>query len=239
MPSRSTLKSARREQETAASLTRSAKHPTGIKALDEILAGGLPQGQISEIVGPISSGKAGLLLRILSETTSRGERVALVDPFHTFDPVSAAEAGLDLSFLLWVRSQEQDIDNRLQQAFKATDILVRSETFCLVALDLEKPQMGDSRGGVSQTIPFNSWFRIKKTLQGKKISVLVLSTRPAAGSAAALVLGLERRFVKWKAPSSTPDSNPPRHTRLLQGLCSEVRLLRGKRHGRVTLHCSV
>lgn len=224
---------------TAASLSKSARHPTGIKGLDEILAGGLPQGQISEIVGPISSGKTGLLLRILSETSWRGERVAFVDPFHSFDPVSAAAAGLDLSRLLWVRSQRQTADNRLQQAFKATDILIRSETFCLVAMDLERSWMKGSPGGIGRAIPFNSWFRIKKTLQGKKISVLVLSPQPVAGSAAAVVLGLERRFVKWKSPRAAQTLNPPGHSRLLEGLCSEVRLLRGKRHGRVTLHCSV
>ena len=80
------------------------KYATGVEPLDRLLSGGLPQGQISEIVGPMSSGKTGLLLKILSETTGRGERVAYVDPFHSFDPALASQSGLVLSRFLWVRS---------------------------------------------------------------------------------------------------------------------------------------
>ena len=228
------------------------KYATGVEPLDRLLSGGLPQGQISEIVGPMSSGKTGLLLKILSETTGRGERVAYVDPFHSFDPALASQSGLVLSRFLWVRSCAETTEKKLEQAFKAVDILTRSETFYLVALDLEKPiqDLSGARSmsvkaasppfsGSSQTIPFNTWFRIKKTLQGKAVSVLVVNAKPAAGSAAAVVLGLERRFVKWKSSGNRINSDLPGQTRLLQGLCSEVRLLRGKRHGRITLHCAI
>ncbi len=233
------------------------KYATGVNPLDRLLSGGLPQGQISEIVGPMSSGKTGLLLKILSETTGCGERVAYVDPFHSFDPVLATQSGLILSRFLWIRSRAEATEKRLEQALKAVDILTRSETFYLVALDLENPsngarsmsqeatiptwirssQSGNSRS--TQRIPFNTWFRIKKTLQGKAISVLVLNAKPTAGSAAAVVLGLERRFVKWNSSGNRVNSDHPAQVRLLQGLCSEVRLLRGKRHGRITLHCAV
>src|SRR6188474_1558033 len=64
--------------------------PTGVPALDERLAGGLPRGQLSEIVGPRSSGRLALAVSAMAAATARGEAVALVDPLDMFDPVSAA-----------------------------------------------------------------------------------------------------------------------------------------------------
>jgi RecA/RadA recombinase len=52
---------------------------TGVTALDAKLGGGFPRGQLSEIVGSRSSGRASLLLRLLAAATARGELVALVD----------------------------------------------------------------------------------------------------------------------------------------------------------------
>src|SRR5262245_55574760 len=50
---------------------------TGIDALDAIVGGGLPRGQVSEIVGPRSSGRTSLMLQLLASATARGELVAL------------------------------------------------------------------------------------------------------------------------------------------------------------------
>ena len=68
--------------------------PPGVETLDRRLGGGLPRGQISEITGPRSSGRTALLWAALAAATARGELVALVDTCDTFDPVSAAAAGL-------------------------------------------------------------------------------------------------------------------------------------------------
>jgi hypothetical protein len=86
---------------------------TGMKHLDLLLSGGIPRGQITEIVGPSSSGKTSLLLSILSQATQRGEVVAYVDSFSSLDPAFARKAGIDLQRLLWVRGG----------ALKAVDIL--------------------------------------------------------------------------------------------------------------------
>src|SRR4029450_5425449 len=74
----------------------------GIAGLDE-MAGGMPRGQISEIVGAVSSGRTALLIACLAEATRRGELVALVDALDRFDPPSAAAAGMHLDQLLWIR----------------------------------------------------------------------------------------------------------------------------------------
>src|SRR5271170_3372179 len=80
--------------------------PTGIAPLDA-LTGGLPRGALSEIAGPASSGRTGVMLATLAAATRRQEVCALVDASDSFDPVSAATAGVDLERLLWVRCHEQ------------------------------------------------------------------------------------------------------------------------------------
>ena len=61
------------------------------------------RGEITEIVGGLSSGRTSHLLACLGAVVGRGETAALVDTEETFDPGSAAQAGIDLRRLLWVR----------------------------------------------------------------------------------------------------------------------------------------
>ena len=61
------------------------------------------RGEITEIVGRPSSGRTSYLLACLSHVVGQGETAALVDAEETFDPRSAAQAGIDLRRLLWVR----------------------------------------------------------------------------------------------------------------------------------------
>src|SRR5687767_15926163 len=51
----------------------------GTDALDRALSGGLPRGQVSEVVGPASSGRTSVAWAALAAATQRGESVALID----------------------------------------------------------------------------------------------------------------------------------------------------------------
>jgi len=75
----------------------------GVTPLDARLGGGFPRGQVSELVGPRSSGRTSLLLQLVATATARGELVALVDALDMFDVESAVAAGADLERLLWIR----------------------------------------------------------------------------------------------------------------------------------------
>ncbi|HUB28248.1 MAG TPA: hypothetical protein VL967_01075, partial [Terracidiphilus sp.] len=68
--------------------------PTGIAAVDELLAGGLPVGAISEFVGPESSGRTSLALSFLARVTQAGRVAAWIDGSDALDPESAAAAGV-------------------------------------------------------------------------------------------------------------------------------------------------
>src|SRR5436853_5256299 len=80
-----------------------AAAPSGIASLDARLGGGFPRGQLSELVGPRSSGRMSVLLSLLAAATARGELVALVDALDMFDAESARAAGVALDRLLWIR----------------------------------------------------------------------------------------------------------------------------------------
>src|ERR1035438_8775612 len=79
---------------------------TGLAALDA-LTGGLPRGALSQITGPASSGRTGVMLAALAQATGWREVCALVDASDSFDPASAVAAGVDLERLLWVRCSER------------------------------------------------------------------------------------------------------------------------------------
>ena len=56
---------------------------TGIAEIDRTL-GGLPRGCLTEIVGPVSSGRTSLLTSMLAAATARQETCALVDTDDAF-----------------------------------------------------------------------------------------------------------------------------------------------------------
>ena len=108
---------------------RGARIPTGDYETDS-MTGGLPRGAITEICGPSGSGRTSLMLSALASRTAEGEACAFIDAHNAFDPYSAEAAGVRLSQLLWVRCASID------QAFRATDLVLHAVGFGLVALDL-------------------------------------------------------------------------------------------------------
>src|ERR1700730_5699213 len=72
---------------------------TGVSEVDTA-TGGLPRGCLTEIIGAASSGLPSLLVAFLAEATARDEVCALVDAEDSFDPASAAAAGVHLERLL-------------------------------------------------------------------------------------------------------------------------------------------
>ena len=123
------------------------------------LAGGLPRGQVSEVVGPSSSGRTSVAWAALAAATRRGESVALIDTFDRFDPPTAHACGIDLSRLLWVRGQAVSktsgaidpawlpgvravsgpgtfVERVIDRAIKSLNLVVQSGVCTLVVIDL-------------------------------------------------------------------------------------------------------
>jgi len=168
--------------------------PTGIAELDAIAEGGLPRGAITEILGPASSGRTSVLLSILAEATARQEVCALVDACDAFDVQSGSDAGIDFERLLWV-----GCDSNPENALRAAEILLQSGGFGLVVLDL-----GDVK---SYAIPSNTWFRLRRAIEGTPTCLLVIEREPNARPCAALTLEMERQTGIWSgSPGVEPDN---------------------------------
>jgi hypothetical protein len=192
--------------------------PSGIREIDE-LTGGLPRGCLSEVCGPASSGRTSLLLAALSAATRREEVCALVDAGDTFDPLSAAAAGVELGRLLWVRCQanqafspqrhrdteknfsfasksRREWEFRLEQVLKTTDLLLQSGGFGLVAIDLS-----DVPWQTARRIPLTSWFRFRRAVENTPTVLLAVGQEPCARTCVSLLLRLQTSGVRLRESS--------------------------------------
>jgi len=104
--------------------------PTGSIGLDHSLGvGGVPRGRIVEIYGPESSGKTTLVLHVIANAQRRGGLAAFVDAEHALDPGYAGKLGVDVDNLLVSQPDTGE------QALEITDMLVRSGSLDVVAID--------------------------------------------------------------------------------------------------------
>jgi recombination protein RecA len=168
----------------------SALIPTSIAALDACLHGGLPRGQLSEIVGPRSSGRTTLLLQMMAAATQRGEIAAVVDTFDRLDVASAGAAGIDPDRLLWIRGEAISENGGLHErtvdrALKALNLVLQAGGFAYVAIDLaDVPRSALTR------IPFTTWLRVQRIIEGSDTACVLVAPQPLARSAGGLTLSL-------------------------------------------------
>ncbi len=180
----------------------------GHRGIDGLL-GAFPPGQLSEIVGPWSSGGSSLLLALIARVTTSGGQAAVVDGADAFDPFSAAAAGADLSGLLWIKC-----GGRLEPACRAADLLARCPGFALIAVDL-----GELPLRRRQPMPSSLWLRLQRAVEGSPTILVLRAPERLAGSAAALVVSARRLQSRWVGASS-----PTRFA----GLSSGLRILRAR-----------
>jgi len=181
---------------------------TGLAPLDALLDGGIPHGQLTELVGPRTSGRTRVLLSALAGATARGGWAALVDATDGLDPAAAAMVGVPLGRLLWVRC-----GGRLPAAWRAADILVQGGGFELVAVDL-----GDLPPWTLARTPPAVFVRLQRAAERAGIGLLIAGPRRVAGSLAAVAVALIPRRVRWL----------PGGPGLLAGLATEARLIRSR-----------
>jgi hypothetical protein len=204
--------------------------PTAITALDTCLHGGLPRGQLSEIVGARSSGRTSLLLALCAAATRRGEIAALVDTFDRLDVASVVAACTALDRLLWIRGQAisktegavsarwvpgetagtsfEDVssgsergllERTIDRALKAFNLVLQSGGFGIAALDFaDVPLLALKR------IPFTTWLRVQRAIEGSDTAAVIVVPQPLARSAGGVTLALEadvRGASRWSGDS--------------------------------------
>jgi hypothetical protein len=239
---------------------------SGITQIDA-LTGGLPRGCLTEVCGPESSGRTTVMLAAIAAVTRREEICALIDASDSFNPHSAAAAGVDLERLLWVRCgshvqssalsrkrrqafsleerERRRMEDPVEQALRATDLLLQSSGFGMVAIDLAGVPWKMAR-----RIPLTTWFRFRRAVENTPTLLLVTATQACAQSCATLELSLQasvasrqqqvlssRFSVLSKRQSSedqqdsrdeTSASEKPSHAELLTGIEVQIEVLRSR-----------
>jgi hypothetical protein len=150
--------------------------PSGVRAIDDALGGGLPGGRLTEVVSAKpSSGGQTMLAQLLVNTRITRQRVALVDAADGFVPESVPSDAL--RHLVWVRGQSA------AQALAAADVLVRDGNFAVVILDVR----GCDERELRRT-PATGWYRLQRATEMSTVAVLVQTT-------CAIVPAVPARFV--------------------------------------------
>jgi hypothetical protein len=209
--------------------------PTDIGPLDVRLAGGFPRGQLSEVVGPRSSGRMSLLCQLMSAATARGELVALVDALDTFDVESASAAGIDFGRLLWIRGHAtaspgacRDMNQRaIEQALRALTLVLQAGTFGLVVFDA-----GEAPPDALRRLPFTTWLRLQRMVEGADTVCVLVGRDPMARSSAGLTLRLEAGGWRLEAGDRTGAGGGRLEVgaggRLFEGLDVRARVIRAR-----------
>ena len=246
-----------RQQGFGSSLPAGAPQPcppagTGFAGLDDLLGGGIPRGQITELAGPASSGCTSLVLSILAESTMRGEVAAYIDATDCFDPPSGEKAGIVLERLLWVRcgesrdGQGQGIRDKAQEpGIRDKDCEQRSNSSAAQrfngstvhdqpwrAVNLVAAAGGFGvvvvdLGGLSRrrlrAWRSRPWMRLLHLIRGSSTALLVLTAQHLASSVAALVLELSRKKTHWTGAAGV--------SLLLNGISAQARVVHHRRRG--------
>jgi len=178
----------------------------GLPALDARLLGGVPRGQVSELIGPASSGRTSLAWTWLGAATARGESVALIDTFDRFDVATGEACGIELARMLWVRGQAVTktsaavdpawlpgaravdgpgtlLERTIDRALKALNLVLQSGVCTAVVLDFaDVPVPGIRR------IPHTTWLRLQRVVEGSDTACLLVGAMPLARSAGGITI---------------------------------------------------
>jgi hypothetical protein len=170
---------------------------------------------------PVSGSSAGLdlnkLLWIRCGGNVRSKSVSSLARANDISKANRQQPTANDDFL--ARKLRNYNEYRLEQVLKATDLILQSGGFGLVALDL---------AGISEKfvrrIPLASWFRFQRAVEHTKTALLVISEIPCAQTCSALVMKLSG---KPSALSPQPLEKPA-HAEIFEGFRAEAELVHSR-----------
>jgi len=146
--------------------------PTGVSAVDQLLAGGLVTGTLTEFVSAVPSGGSQLSVgSLLLSTRLARQRVALVDAAGAFDLT-----GLDddaVAHLVWVRCAT------LSEAWRAADLVARDPNYAVIVIDVR----GFPERELLRTKD-SVWVRLQRAAEHAETAIVVQTTTTLVPNAA-------------------------------------------------------
>ena len=123
-------------------------------------------------------------------------------------------------------AEQRSWESRLEQVLKVTDLLLQSNGFGMIALDL-----GDIPAHSARRIPLASWFRFRRAVERTATVLLVVEQQPIAGSCSSVLIkvsGVRSQVSEKKlsAVSSQLSGNRPAHAELFDKFEITAELLR-------------
>jgi recombination protein RecA len=121
----------------------------------------------------------------------------------------------------------------LEQALKATDLLLQGGGFGLVVVDL-----GDVPAQAARRVPLTSWFRFRRAVENTRTVLLVVEQEPYAKTCASVVVkmsaaGSRRSTASGQWPvGSGQEMQEPAHARILSGLEISAEMVRSAAQGK-------
>ncbi len=195
---------------------------SGLPALDAIIGGGLVRGRISEIIGPVGSGRTTVAIRFVAAATRVGEVAAWIESARRFDPAAALAAGAVPDRILWTSLDGRckpvpDSSGRLHRyrlslVFKAAELALKVGGFGLVVIDA---------GAGAGQLPRSIALRLAREAERSGAAVIVIAPHGVCGAFAALSLNLTR--LKASFSRFTPASPA-----LFDGLVIQAAVVRNK-----------
>ncbi len=140
--------------------------------------GGIPQGRVTEIYGPESSGKTTLTLQIIAECQKKGGTAAFIDAEHALDPQYAEKLGVNVDELLLSQPDTGE------QALEVADMLVKSNSVDLVIIDSVaalvpraeiEGEMGDHHVGLQARLMSQALRKITGNIQRSGATVIFIN----------------------------------------------------------------
>jgi hypothetical protein len=118
---------------------------------------------------------------------------------------------------------------RLDQALRATDLLLSTGGFRVIVLD-----MGDVSPEQARRVPLATWYRFRLQAEKSRILFLLVTSVACANSCAAVSLHCQQGDADWQSASEgpvrpvEPEVHSPAHSWLLAGLRYRLRVERSR-----------
>jgi hypothetical protein len=109
-----------------------------------------------------------------------------VDGNDSFDPAPALAHQADFNRFLWVRC------HGVEEALKATDLLIHAGGWGAVALDLS-----DIPPATVRRIPMSWWYRFRRAVEHTPTAFLVIESEPFVKNCASMMLEFKPSDAEW------------------------------------------